>query len=64
MPLKWGTLGDPSVPTYGYTFGEMPLEFGLIFSVFEIARWTEARDWQKQCRSGKATVFAGPKVRQ
>ena len=33
-------------------------------TVFEIARWTEARDWQKQRRSGKATVYAGPKVCQ
>ena len=33
-------------------------------AVFEIARWTEARDRQKQRRSGKATVYAGPKVRQ
>ena len=32
--------------------------------VFEIACWTEARDWQKQHRFGKATVYAGPKVRQ
>ena len=32
--------------------------------VFEIARWTEARDWQKQRRSSKATVFAGLKVHQ
>ena len=31
MPLKWVTFGDPRVPTYGYTFGEMSLEFGLIF---------------------------------
>ena len=33
-------------------------------SVFEIARWTEAQDWQKQRRSSKATVYAGPKVHQ
>ena len=33
-------------------------------AVFEIARWTEARDWQKQRRYGKATVYAGPKVCQ
>ena len=31
MPLKWVTFGDPRVPTYGYTFGEMSLELGLIF---------------------------------
>ena len=27
MPLKWVTFGDPRVPTYGYTFGEMSLEY-------------------------------------
>ena len=31
MPLKWVTFGDPRVPTYGYTFGEMSLELGLMF---------------------------------
>ena len=33
MPLKWVTFtfGDLRVPTYGYTFGEMSLELGLIF---------------------------------
>ena len=31
MPPKWVTFGDPRVPTYGYTFGEMSLELGLIF---------------------------------
>ena len=31
VPLKWVTFGDPRVPTYGYTFGEMSLELGLIF---------------------------------
>ena len=31
VPLKWVTFGDPGVPTYGYTFGEMALELGLIY---------------------------------
>ena len=31
VPLKWVTSGDPGVPTYGYTFGEMSSELGLIF---------------------------------
>ena len=35
-----------------------------VSTVFEIARWTEARDWQKQRQSSKATVYAGPKVHQ
>ena len=33
-------------------------------SVFEIAWWTGARDHDKQHRSSKATVFAGPKDQQ
>ena len=31
VPLKWVTFGDPRVPTYGYTFGDMSLELGLVF---------------------------------
>ena len=31
VPFKWVTFGDPRVPTYGYIFGEMSLELGLIF---------------------------------
>ena len=33
-------------------------------TIFEIACWTGARDQQKQCRSGKTTVFAGSKDQQ
>ena len=31
VPLEWVTFGDPRVPTYGYTFGKMSSEVGLIF---------------------------------
>ena len=30
VEVKWVTFGDSRVPTYGYTFGEMSLELGLI----------------------------------
>ena len=33
-------------------------------AVFEIAWWTGARDQQKQCRSSKTPVYAGPKDQQ
>ena len=33
-------------------------------AVFEIAWWTGAQDQQKQRRSSKATVYAGPKDQQ
>ena len=35
-----------------------------VISVFEIAWWTGARDQQKQCRSSKTPVYAGPKDQQ
>ena len=31
VSLKWVTFGDPQIPTYEYTFGEMSLELGLMF---------------------------------
>ena len=34
------------------------------YTVFEIAWWTGARDQQKQCRSSKTPVYAGPKDQQ
>ena len=39
-------------------------EIFLQLPVFEIAWWTGARDQQKQHRSSKTTVFAGPKDQQ
>ena len=30
VALKWVTFGDPRIPTYEYTFGEMSLELGVI----------------------------------
>ena len=35
-----------------------------IYAVFEIARRTGARDQQKQLRSSKTIVYAGPKDQQ
>ena len=36
----------------------------MISTVFEIAWWTGARDQQKQRRSSKTPVYAGPKDQQ
>ena len=36
----------------------------LLKAVFEIAWWTGARDQQKQRRSNKTPVYAGPKGQQ
>ena len=36
----------------------------LPWTVFEIAWWTGARDQQKQRRSSKTPVYAGPKDQQ
>ena len=36
----------------------------VIATVFEIAWWTGARDQQKQRRSSKTPVYAGPKDQQ
>ena len=39
-------------------------ENDIWIAVFEIAWWTGARDQQKQCRSSKTPVYAGPKDQQ
>ena len=40
------------------------VSFNELTPVFQIAWWTGARDHQKQYRSSKTTVFAGPKDQQ
>ena len=56
----------PSIYQTHHSFYKIFQYFELYSSepVFEIAWWTGARDQQKQHRSSKTTVFAGPKDQQ
>ena len=51
-------------PTDGSDNGVSPIQHQTIITVFEIAWWTGARDQQKQRRSSKTPVYAGPKDQQ
>ena len=59
-----GQVTEVTCPVIGQAQPELTPSKRQKTAVFEIAWWTGARDQQKQCRSSKTPVYAGPKDQQ